>query len=88
MLEVGTKAPDFTLPDQDGEDVSLSGLAGTTVVLYFYPKADTLGQTTVMVTHDAHAAAIADRVLFLADGTSSATSGAHPRTRSSPRWKR
>jgi putative ABC transport system ATP-binding protein len=29
---------------------------------------DTLGQTTVMVTHDAHAAAIADRVLFLADG--------------------
>ena len=35
---------------------------------------DALGQTTVMVTHDAHAAAIADRVLFLADGASSATS--------------
>jgi peroxiredoxin Q/BCP len=46
MLETGTKAPDFTLPDQDGEDVSLSGLAGTTVVLYFYPKADTPGCTT------------------------------------------
>jgi predicted dithiol-disulfide oxidoreductase (DUF899 family) len=45
MLEVGTKAPDFTLPDQDGEDVSLSGLAGTTVVLYFYPKAEAMGST-------------------------------------------
>jgi len=46
MLETGTKAPDFTLPDQDGEDVTLSSLAGTTVVLYFYPKADTPGCTT------------------------------------------
>lgn len=45
MLEIGTKAPDFTLPDQDGEDVTLSKLAGTTVVLYFYPKADTPGCT-------------------------------------------
>jgi len=43
MLETGTKAPDFTLPDQDGDDVTLSSLAGTTVVLYFYPKADTSG---------------------------------------------
>jgi hypothetical protein len=43
MLETGEKAPDFTLPDQDGNDVSLSSLAGTTVVLYFYPKADTPG---------------------------------------------
>lgn len=41
MLETGTKAPDFTLPDEDGEDVSLAELKGTTVVLYFYPKADT-----------------------------------------------
>jgi len=46
MLETGEKAPDFTLPDQDGEDVTLSALAGTTVVLYFYPKADTPGCTT------------------------------------------
>jgi thioredoxin-dependent peroxiredoxin len=45
MLETGEKAPDFTLPDQDGEDVTLSALAGTTVVLYFYPKADTPGCT-------------------------------------------
>jgi peroxiredoxin Q/BCP len=46
MLEQGEKAPDFTLTDQDGDDVTLSGLAGRTVVLYFYPKADTPGCTT------------------------------------------
>ena len=43
---VGDSAPDFTLPDQHGEPVSLSGLRGKTVVLYFYPKADTPGCTT------------------------------------------
>jgi thioredoxin-dependent peroxiredoxin len=43
--EPGDKAPDFTLPDQDGNPVSLSGLRGKTVVLYFYPKADTPGCT-------------------------------------------
>ena len=42
MIEVGTKAPDFTLSDQDGNAVTLSELRGKTVVLYFYPKADTL----------------------------------------------
>ena len=46
MIERGEKAPDFTLPDQDGNDVSLSDHAGKTVVLYFYPKADTPGCTT------------------------------------------
>ena len=46
MLEIGDKAPDFTLPDQDGNDVALAGLKGQTVVLYFYPKADTPGCTT------------------------------------------
>ena len=46
MLEAGHAAPDFTLPDQDGEDVSLAALRGSTVVLYFYPKADTPGCTT------------------------------------------
>ena len=46
MLEIGENAPDFTLPDQDGNDVALSGLKGHTVVLYFYPKADTPGCTT------------------------------------------
>jgi thioredoxin-dependent peroxiredoxin len=43
MLEPGSQAPDFTLPDQDGDDVTLSDLRGRTVVLYSYPKADTLG---------------------------------------------
>ena len=46
MIEPGAEAPDFTLPDQDGGDVSLSGLRGRRVVLYFYPKADTPGCTT------------------------------------------
>ncbi|HUO73091.1 MAG TPA: thioredoxin-dependent thiol peroxidase [Solirubrobacteraceae bacterium] len=45
-LNVGDPAPDFTLPDQEGNSVSLSGLRGKTVVLYFYPKADTPGCTT------------------------------------------
>ena len=46
MLEPGDQAPDFELPDQDGDPVRLSGLKGRTVVLYFYPKADTPGCTT------------------------------------------
>jgi peroxiredoxin Q/BCP len=41
-LEAGDAAPDFTLPDQDGKNVSLAGLKGETVVLYFYPRADTM----------------------------------------------
>src|ERR687886_2175483 len=46
MIESDQPAPDFTLPDQDGEPVTLSGLRGRPVVLYFYPKADTPGCTT------------------------------------------
>jgi peroxiredoxin Q/BCP len=46
MIEAGTAAPDFQLPNQDGEPVTLSDLRGQTVVLYFYPKADTPGCTT------------------------------------------
>lgn len=45
-LEPGDQAPDFTLPDQHGDPVSLSGLRGQNVALYFYPKADTPGCTT------------------------------------------
>ena len=45
MLEVGTKAPDFTLPDQNGENHSLSDYACQKVILYFYPKDMTLGCT-------------------------------------------
>jgi thioredoxin-dependent peroxiredoxin len=46
MLQPGDKAPDFELPDQNGEKVKLSALKGETVVLYFYPRADTPGCTT------------------------------------------
>ena len=46
MIETGDKAPDFTLSDQSGKPVTLSELRGKTVVLYFYPKADTPGCTT------------------------------------------
>ena len=46
MIEAGHKAPAFTLQNQDDEPVSLSDHAGRTVVLYFYPKADTPGCTT------------------------------------------
>jgi peroxiredoxin Q/BCP len=46
MLEAGKSAPDFNLPDQDGNEVTLSELRGQTVVLYFYPRADTPGCTT------------------------------------------
>ena len=46
MIAEGERAPDFTLPDHTGTPVSLSDFAGRTVVLYFYPKADTPGCTT------------------------------------------
>jgi thioredoxin-dependent peroxiredoxin len=45
MLAEGDIAPEFTLPDQHGEPVSLADLRGQTVVLYFYPRADTPGCT-------------------------------------------
>ncbi len=45
MLEIGAKAPDFTLFDKDGNSVSLSGFLGKKVVLYFYPKDNTPGCT-------------------------------------------
>ena len=45
MLEIGTKAPDFTLPDQNGEMRSLADYKGQKVILYFYPKDMTAGCT-------------------------------------------
>ncbi|MFM2121719.1 MAG: hypothetical protein RLZZ589_156 [Cyanobacteriota bacterium] len=44
-LQIGDIAPDFTLPDQNGTPVSLSGFKGQRVVIYFYPKDDTPGCT-------------------------------------------
>ena len=45
MLEIGTKAPEFSLPDQNGEMKSLSDYKGQKVILYFYPKDMTSGCT-------------------------------------------
>ena len=45
MLELGIKAPDFELPDQNGEMHKLSDYAGKKVILYFYPKDNTAGCT-------------------------------------------
>ena len=44
-ININDKAPEFTLPDQNGEDVSLKDFRGRNVVLYFYPRADTPGCT-------------------------------------------
>jgi thioredoxin-dependent peroxiredoxin len=46
VIQEGQPAPDFTLSNHNGEPVTLSALQGRTVVLYFYPKADTPGCTT------------------------------------------
>jgi len=43
FMQVNDKAPEFTLPDEDGKDVSLKDFRGRTVVLFFFPKADTPG---------------------------------------------
>ena len=45
MLEVGTKAPEFSLPDQNGDMHTLSEYAGKKVILYFYPRDNTAGCT-------------------------------------------
>ena len=46
MVDVDQPAPDFTLPDQAGQEITLSSFRGKPVVLYFYPKDDTPGCTT------------------------------------------
>ena len=43
LLSVGDKAPDFSLPNQEGQIVRLSALKGKTIVFWFYPRADTPG---------------------------------------------
>lgn len=45
MLNIGDKAPNFTLPDKDGNNISLSDFLGRKVILYFYPKDNTPGCT-------------------------------------------
>ncbi len=54
MPEIGEKAPDFCLPNQDNEEVCLRDLQGSWVVLYFYPKDNTPGCTTEALDFTAH----------------------------------
>ncbi len=65
-LSVGDAAPDFTLPAAGGETVSLAGLRGQRVVLYFYPKDDTPGCTKEAIgfTEEADAFAAARAVVI------------------------
>lgn len=57
MLDEGATAPDFTLPQDGGDNVTLSALRGKTVVLYFYPKDDTGGCTKEAVAFTDHLSA-------------------------------
>jgi peroxiredoxin Q/BCP len=43
MLKIGDKAPDFALPSDEGEEVSLQNFKGKRVLVFFYPKANTSG---------------------------------------------
>ena len=52
MLKIGSKAPDFTLKDQEGKEVSLSDYRGRKVVLYFYSKDNTSGCTAQACAYD------------------------------------
>ena len=54
MLEIGDRAPDFCLPNQDSEEVCLRDLQGSWVILYFYPKDSTPGCTTEALDFTAH----------------------------------
>jgi peroxiredoxin Q/BCP len=60
-LKVGSKAPELKLTDETGKSFKLSSLKGKTVVLYFYPKADTPGCTTESCEFRDHSAAFAGK---------------------------
>ena len=61
MLEVGSKAPDFALPDQNGKIHSLSDYAGKKVILYFYPKDNTAGCTKQACGYSKNAPAFTEK---------------------------
>lgn len=76
-LQIGDPAPEFSLPDQNGDTVSLSSLRGQRVVVYFYPKDDTSGCTKEACGFRDHWSAFEEhgiRVLGISkDGASSHT---------------
>jgi peroxiredoxin Q/BCP len=72
MRAEGQAAPEFTLPDQNGDEVSLSDLRGQTIVLYFYPRADTPGCTAQACSvrdHSGDYAAAGARVIGISPDT-------------------
>jgi peroxiredoxin Q/BCP len=72
MRAEGQAAPDFMLPDQNGDEVSLSDLRGQTIVLYFYPRADTPGCTAQACSvrdHSGDYAAAGARVIGISPDT-------------------
>ncbi|WP_299549256.1 thioredoxin-dependent thiol peroxidase [uncultured Tateyamaria sp.] len=56
MLDIASPAPDFTLPDSDGNDVTLSAMQGSPIILYFYPRDDTPGCTKESIAFSEHLA--------------------------------
>ena len=78
MLEVGSKAPEFTLPDQNGELHSLSDYKGKKVLLYFYPRDNTPGCTKQACGYSQRIDAFADKKTVIL-GVSKDTVASHKR---------
>lgn len=81
MITEGTKAPAFTLTNQDGKQVSLSDFGGSKVVIYFYPKDDTPGCTKEACSFRDNHQAILDKGAVVL-GISADDQAAHTRFRS------
>lgn len=78
MLTIGTKAPDFTLPDQNGEMHSLQDYRGKKVILYFYPKDNTSGCTKQACSYTAMRPQFAEKGAVIL-GVSKDTVASHKR---------
>ena len=78
MLEVGMKAPNFELPDQNGQMHQLEDYRGKKVILYFYPKDNTAGCTKQAIAYTERAAAFAEKNVVIL-GVSKDTVASHKR---------
>ena len=81
MIEVGQQAPDFSLPDQDGNTTTLSQFRGQKVVLYFYPKDNTPGCTKEACSFRDNLPAISQKGAVVL-GVSADSTGSHQKFRS------